>query len=101
MKKLLSTNVLEKQIKLCLESLTRHYNQIEKLPIQPDVKPGFLYSKFSNDLPTKPTDFEKVLSEIETHVFPNLVQWHHPKFLHILVLRSLIHRYLPKCYQVH
>lgn len=80
MKKIMNIKTLEKQIKLCLENLTRHYNNIDKLPIQPDVKPGFLYSKLSSEIPNSPTEFEKVLSEIETHVFPNLVQWHHPKF---------------------
>jgi aromatic-L-amino-acid/L-tryptophan decarboxylase len=80
MKKLLNMNELQKQIKKSLESISRHYNKIDKLPIQPNVKPGFLYSKLSSELPENPSDFEEILKTIETDIFPNLVQWHHPKF---------------------
>ncbi len=71
---------LEHQLGLSLDTLNKFYKNIEDIPVQPDVKPGFLYNKLKSDLPLKPVPFENTLKEFEKDFLPNMTQWQHPKF---------------------
>ncbi len=45
--------------------LEEHYKVLSQLPIQPDVKPGFLRNQLSTSAPIEPKSIDKIINEIE------------------------------------
>mmetsp|Transcript_37090 Transcript_37090/g.69167 ORF Transcript_37090/g.69167 Transcript_37090/m.69167 type:complete len:768 (+) Transcript_37090:52-2355(+) len=49
--------------------------------VWPSVRPGDLAAKFEKEPPTHPKDFDEILGKMDTHVFPGVVSWQHPRFM--------------------
>src|SRR5467141_162229 len=54
---------------------------IEKLPVAPDDKPGAIRAQLPAQAPEEGEPFEEILSDVDRLIVPGMVHWSHPMFL--------------------
>ncbi|MFI5044948.1 MAG: pyridoxal-dependent decarboxylase [Acidimicrobiales bacterium] len=57
-----------------------YWRRLERLPVGPDVEPGWLRSRLPASAPTSPEDVERVLADVEELIVPALTHWQSPNF---------------------
>src|SRR5262249_26040037 len=55
--------------------------QIERLRVAPNEKPGAIRERFTKCAPEKGEPFENILKDVDHIVVPGMVHWSHPMFL--------------------
>src|SRR6266487_7114576 len=54
---------------------------IDRLRVAPNDKPGAIREQLSKHAPEKGEPFEKILSDVDNIIVPGMVHWSHPMFL--------------------
>src|SRR5690348_11054826 len=54
---------------------------IEKLRVAPDDKPGAIHAQLPAQAPEQGEPFEEILSDVDRLIVPGMVHWSHPMFL--------------------
>jgi aromatic-L-amino-acid decarboxylase len=55
--------------------------QIERLRVAPNDKPGAIRAQFPDRAPDRGESFEEILSDVDQIIVPGMVHWSHPMFL--------------------
>ena len=55
--------------------------QIERLPVAPNDKPGAIRAQLPRRAPEEGEAFETILSDVDRVIMPGMVHWSHPMFL--------------------
>ncbi|MEX2582727.1 MAG: aminotransferase class I/II-fold pyridoxal phosphate-dependent enzyme [Gemmatimonadota bacterium] len=63
-----------------VERLAKYFENVDNLPLFPDVAPDHLAALFADELPRGPTPAGDVLAELETKLFPYLCHVGHPGY---------------------
>ena len=65
---------------MMINSIQTYYQNLKSMPVQPDIKPGFLKEFIPDTAPEHGRDFKETLRDIEKNILPNLTHWQHPNF---------------------
>ena len=60
--------------------MCKYFEEIEKYPIKPDIKPGSIYNSLPENPPLKGEKFNKIFSDFEKQIFPGMTHWQNPNF---------------------
>ena len=63
-----------------LRLIRRHFEQIDQVPVLPDIDAGTLRRLLDAPLPDRPEPFDRILRDTEEKVIPHLTHWNHPNF---------------------
>jgi aromatic-L-amino-acid decarboxylase len=58
-----------------------YLNNLESLPVLPNIKPGDIKSKLPKAAPEKPEGADKFLSDLNEIILPGVTHWQHPNFM--------------------
>jgi len=56
------------------------YENIEKTPVKPQVKKGYLYKQMDVQAPEKGQSWKQTMQEVQSKVLPGVLHWQHPRF---------------------
>jgi aromatic-L-amino-acid decarboxylase len=54
---------------------------IGKLPVAPNAKPGAIHDALPSEPPEQPESFEDIFNDIKRLIIPGMVHWGHPQFM--------------------
>ena len=60
--------------------MCKYFEEIEKYPIKPNIKPGSIYNSLPENPPLKGEKFNKIFSDFEKQIFPGMTHWQNPNF---------------------
>ena len=66
--------------KKAVDLICRTYDNLGKIKVNPDIKPGYIRTKIPDSPPEQPEDINKIFEDTEKLILPNNLQWHHPNF---------------------
>ena len=58
-----------------------YLNNIEELPVLPNVKPGEIKAKLPQTPPEQSEPFENIISDLNEIILPGVTHWQHPHFM--------------------
>ena len=58
-----------------------YFQQPERYPVLPDVKPGALVDRLPKSAPDSGESMERILADFETEILPHVTHWNHPGFM--------------------
>lgn len=64
-----------------IEWSANYLNNIEKLPVLPDIKPGDIKLKLPTEPPENGEKFDEIISDIDKIILPGITHWQHPNFM--------------------
>ena len=70
-----------KQLHKLADWIADFREQIERLRVAPDDKPGAIRAQLPDRAPEKGEAFEEILSDVNHIIVPGMVHWSHPMFL--------------------
>ena len=76
-----SPEEFRKQLHNLADWIADFREQIERLPVAPDDKPGAIRAQLPDRAPEKGEAFEEILSDVNHIIVPGMVHWSHPMFL--------------------
>jgi aromatic-L-amino-acid/L-tryptophan decarboxylase len=76
-----SPREFRKQLHELADWIADFRENIERLPVAPDEKPGAIRGQLPAHGPDEGEPFEKILSDIDRIIVPGMVHWSHPMFL--------------------
>lgn len=56
------------------------YENIEELPVKPDVQPYEIFNDLNQDPPDQPESFYDIFKDFNDKILPGITHWQHPKF---------------------
>lgn len=60
---------------------TNYFENIEKYPVLPKIRPGDIKSKLPNDPPKIGEQFDQIISDLDEIILPGITHWQHPNFM--------------------
>lgn len=72
-----------------MEWIADYYENIETRPVQPPTKPGDVKALLPGSAPDQPEPFERIISDLNSIVLPNVTHWQHPDFFGYFPSNSL------------
>lgn len=76
-----SPELFRKQLHEVADWIADFRENIEKLRVTPNDKPGAVREQIPKRAPEEGEPFEKILSDVEDIIVPGMVHWSHPMFL--------------------
>jgi aromatic-L-amino-acid decarboxylase len=70
-----------KQLHQIADWIADYRENIDKLPVAPNAKPGAILTALPAQAPEEGEPFEKILADIDRLIVPGMVHWGHPMFL--------------------
>src|SRR5262249_41325947 len=70
-----------KQLHELVDWIADFRENIEKLRVAPDDKPGAIRAQLPAQAPEEGEPFEEILSDVDRLIVPGMVHWSHPMFL--------------------
>jgi len=70
-----------KQLHKLADWIANFREDIERLRVAPDDKPGAIREQLPKHAPEEGEPFEKILSDVDRIILPGMVHWSHPMFL--------------------
>ena len=58
-----------------------YFQQPERYPVLPDVKPGALVDRLPKSAPDSGESMERILADFEAEILPHVTHWNHPGFM--------------------
>jgi len=58
--------------KKLIDHIADYYDNIENIPVIPNVQPGFLINSFPKCIPQQGDDFSQILADYRKHIFPGV-----------------------------
>ncbi len=80
MKDKTSENV-KKNSKLFVDWVEKYFDEIDKYPVLPRVKPNEVKEKLPENPPQKSESYETIISDLDEIILPGVTHWNHPKFM--------------------
>ena len=63
-----------------IDLVADYLDNIEKRPVLPKVKPGYIRTLIPDEAPLKPEKWENLVTDIEKVIMPGVTHWHSPHF---------------------
>ena len=63
-----------------IDWIADYFENIEKNPVLPDIKPGDIAKMLPNSPPQSGENFKDILPDIDKIVMPGMTHWNHPNF---------------------
>jgi aromatic-L-amino-acid/L-tryptophan decarboxylase len=63
-----------------IDWIASYYENIEKLPVKPNVEPYQIFNNLTQTPPEKGEAFEDIFSDFNDKILPGMTHWQHPKF---------------------
>lgn len=60
---------------------TNYFENIEKYPVLPKIRPGDIKSKLPNDPPKIGEQFDQIIFDLDEIILPGITHWQHPNFM--------------------
>jgi aromatic-L-amino-acid decarboxylase len=60
--------------------LADYLGDLERYPVQPDIRPGAVRERIPASAPTSGTSFDRIMEDFQQIVVPGLTHWGHPGF---------------------
>lgn len=57
-----------------------YMKSMDKMPVGPDFKPGFLAPLLAGEMPNKPEPYSEVIDDFEKKIMPGVLHWNHSNF---------------------
>ncbi len=57
-----------------------YFENIEKLPVKSQVKPGDIYRQIPAQAPIKGEPFDQIIADLQSIIVPGITHWQHPNF---------------------
>ncbi|MGE5212434.1 MAG: pyridoxal phosphate-dependent decarboxylase family protein [Nitrospirota bacterium] len=76
-----SPELFRKQLHEVADWIADFRENIEKLPVAPNDKPGAVREQIPKRAPEQGEPFDKILSDVNDIIVPGMVHWSHPMFL--------------------
>jgi aromatic-L-amino-acid decarboxylase len=73
--------VFRKQLHQLADWIADYRENIGKLPVAPNAKPGAISSALPKQGPEEGERFDKILADIKQLIIPGVVHWGHPEFM--------------------
>jgi aromatic-L-amino-acid/L-tryptophan decarboxylase len=73
--------VFRKQLHQLADWIADYRENIGKLPVAPNAKPGAISSALPKQGPEEGEPFDKIFSDIKQLIIPGVVHWGHPEFM--------------------
>ena len=64
-----------------IDWIADYFEEIEKYPVLPNIKPGYIKSKLQQNPPNEPESFDYIFSDMEEKILPGVTHWNHPNFM--------------------
>ena len=64
-----------------IDWIADYLNNIENLPVLPDVKPGEIRKKLPSTAPEKKEEMSEILNDVDKIILPGVTHWNHPLFM--------------------
>ncbi|KAI5295628.1 hypothetical protein KEM52_000790 [Ascosphaera acerosa] len=64
-----------------INEIIAYFQTIEKRPVVPRLKPGYLRPLLPDVPPEQPQSWEDIQQDIAAHILPGLTHWQHPNFM--------------------
>lgn len=74
------TSDFRKEAHKMADRLADYYEQLEKLPIKSQVKPGEIINKLPLAPPDSSEDMDVIMKDFDEIIMPGLTHWQHPSF---------------------
>lgn len=58
-----------------------YFEEIESLPVLPDVQPGDILKQIPTTAPTYPEPFEDIIGDFKSKILPGMTHWQSPNFM--------------------
>jgi len=75
-----TTDDSRKYGKEMIDMIADYHDNIAKLPVVPDVKPGYIRDLLPSKPPQTPQNYKKIINTFNEAIVPGLTQWHSPQF---------------------
>ncbi|HLO91934.1 MAG TPA: aminotransferase class V-fold PLP-dependent enzyme, partial [Lentimicrobium sp.] len=62
------------------DRIADYYEQVEKLPVKSQVKPGDVISKLPPSAPETAEDMDAIMNDFDNIIMPGITHWQHPSF---------------------
>lgn len=60
--------------------LTAHFQNLDDIPVLPDVQPGDITQSLPKSAPENGDSFDDILKDIDRIIMPGMTHWNHPNF---------------------
>lgn len=67
--------------KLFFDWMEKYFDEIEKYPVLPCIKPGEVKAKLPINPPQKGESYEDIISDLDEIILPGVTHWNHPRFM--------------------
>lgn len=63
-----------------IDSIVDYRENLEKLPVRSEVKPGYLSPLLPAHAPERGQSLEQIMQDFHQHIIPGVTHWQHPSF---------------------
>ncbi|MFZ0391476.1 MAG: pyridoxal-dependent decarboxylase [Calditrichia bacterium] len=60
--------------------IAAHFENIDEVPVLPDVSPGDIRNRLPESAPEQPEEMDQILKDIDSIIMPGMTHWNHPDF---------------------
>ena len=57
-----------------------YFDNVENLPVKPDIEPGEIFNKLPDDAPEKGESMDSIFSDFKNIILPGMTHWQSPSF---------------------
>ncbi len=77
----MDSKTFRKQAHQIVDWMADYFEQVEKYPVKPRVKPKEIYNQLPENAPVEGESMDIIFKDFQDIILPGITHWQHPKFL--------------------